>query len=131
MNIRWQCPWRFFWHNRSRSQCFQVQLVTCWHRPYFLYWVAIYSLNSLKIIGNCLEVSNFNRLFLKLNAPHSLKDGFSKFEHVVQSLLYTHHFGIWNMEPHLNHVPLKYRWPIKVSNQTRHICLRCKGNFKH
>ena len=54
-------------HNRLRSQCLQVQPVTCWHPPVFLYWIGIYSINPSKTIGNSPAVLNFNRLFLKLN----------------------------------------------------------------
>jgi hypothetical protein len=66
---RQQWSGRFFGQNqRLRSSCLQVQPVTCWQPPAFLYWIGVYSINSSKIIGNSLAVSNFNRrLFLKLN----------------------------------------------------------------
>ena len=34
---------------------------------FFVYSFEVYSIDSSKMIGNSLEVSNFNRLFLKLN----------------------------------------------------------------
>ena len=45
----------------------QVQPVTCWHPPVFLYKIGIYSIDSSKMIGNFLAVLNFNQLFFKLN----------------------------------------------------------------
>ena len=34
---------------------------------FFLYYIGVYSINSSKMIGNFPAVSNFNRLYLKLN----------------------------------------------------------------
>ena len=56
-----------FGHNRSRSQCFQVQPVSCWHRSVSLIGIGVYSTDSSKIIGNFPESLSFNWFFLKLN----------------------------------------------------------------
>ena len=44
-----------FGHNQLRSYCLDVQPVTCWHPPVFLYQIGAYSINSSKIIGNFLQ----------------------------------------------------------------------------
>ena len=54
-------------HNLSRSYCFHVRLVTCCDLSTFLYYIEVFSINSSKLVGNFLEVYNFNWLSLKLN----------------------------------------------------------------
>ena len=58
---------KIFGHNRLRSRCLQVQPVTRWHPPVFLYsnWGIFY--RFLRMSGNFPAVLNFNRLFLKFN----------------------------------------------------------------
>ena len=46
----------------SKSNHFHVHIF-----QFFFHSVEIYSIDSSKMIGNPPEVSNFNRLFLKLN----------------------------------------------------------------
>jgi hypothetical protein len=61
---------KIFGHtNRLRSSyCLQVQPVTCWHPPVFLYPIGVDSINSSKMINKFPAVLNFfNRLFLKFN----------------------------------------------------------------
>ena len=62
-----QHPGRFFEHNRSKYQCFQVQSVTCCDLSVFLHWFEVHSIDSSKMISKFHEVLNFNHLFLKLN----------------------------------------------------------------
>jgi hypothetical protein len=54
-------------HNRSRTQWFQVQSVTCWESLGFSLRVwSIFHIFLSKGFGNSQEVLNFNPLFLKL-----------------------------------------------------------------
>ena len=64
---RWTSDREIFGHNRLRSWGLQVQPVTCWNPPVFLYQIGVNSMNSSKMIGKFLAVLNFNRLFLHLN----------------------------------------------------------------
>ena len=41
--------------------------VTCTHVPVLLYSFEVYPIDSSKSVGDCPEVLNLNRLFLKLN----------------------------------------------------------------
>lgn len=56
-----------FGHTRSRSECFQIQPVTCWHLLVCLYLFEVYSLKSSKMIRNFLEALTFYWLSLELN----------------------------------------------------------------
>ena len=60
-------------HNRSRSQCFQVQLVTCCDDlPVFLNKIEEYSTNSSQMMGNLPEFLNFNRFKCDTSGQFSL-----------------------------------------------------------
>ena len=59
--VWWAVSGKDFGHNRSQSQCFQVQLVTCRHLSVFLHRFQEYSPSSSKTIDNSPEVLNFNR----------------------------------------------------------------------
>ena len=59
--LRWAVSGKIFGYSRSWSQCFQVQLVTCWHLSDFHYQSEGYSPSSSKMMGKSPEVLNFNR----------------------------------------------------------------------
>ena len=82
-----------FGHNQSISQCFQVQLVTCFDLPLIL---QVYLRGSSKMIGNFLEALNFNRLFLKLN----------RFIYNLWSVLHIHCISMFNQVAFANRLPL-------------------------
>ena len=76
--VAWHYLGRFSGHNRSKSSCFQVQLITCCDLSGFLHSFEAYSIDSSKTIRKSPEVLDSNRIFLKLHLyravgpPHSL-----------------------------------------------------------
>jgi hypothetical protein len=63
--VLWQLIFQFV-HKESRSWCFQVQLVICWHLSGVLYQFEVYSLNSYQTISDNPEVLDFNHVIIHL-----------------------------------------------------------------
>ena len=60
---------KFFGHNWSKSQCYQVQLLTCRDLSVFLYEFGVHSIDSSRMIGNLCEVSNSTGYFSNSSGP--------------------------------------------------------------